>query len=480
MQQRNLDILRSFPAVDAGLADADLQRALASLRRKIVVLDDDPTGVQTVHDVSVYTGWDEAALTVGFEEPSPIFFVLTNSRSFTREDTVRIHAEIGETLCRVSKKTGKDYILISRSDSTMRGHFPFETAALREAIERRSAKRFDGEIICPFFQEGGRFTIGDIHYVREGDALVPAGDTEFARDKSFGYASSHIGAYVEEKTAGAYRKADCTYLSIPELRAGDLRPVVEKLMAVRDFRKVVVNAVDYVDIKLFVTAFAEAVQAGKEFLFRSAAAIPKVLGNVSDQPLLRREQLIDAGNTHGGIVLIGSHVNKTTQQFEALRDCRFPAVFIEFDQHQVLAAQGLEPEVRRVVALAGEAVSRGDNAVVYTRRERFDLDTDDKEAQLKVSTQISDAVTSIIGRLPVRPNFIIAKGGITSSDVGTKALGVKKATVMGQVEPGVPVWMTGEESKFPRMPYVIFPGNVGERDTLRKIVERLSDGDPDK
>jgi len=112
--------------------------------------------------------------------------------------------------------------------------------------------------------------------------------------------------------------------------------------------------------------------------------------------------------------------------------------------------------------------------VVYTRRDRFDLDTDDKERQLKVSVRISDAVTSVIGKLKVRPSYIIAKGGITSSDVGTKALGVKKALIMGQIKPGIPVWQTGNESKFPRLPYVIFPGNVAEIDTLKDIVAELS------
>ena len=112
--------------------------------------------------------------------------------------------------------------------------------------------------------------------------------------------------------------------------------------------------------------------------------------------------------------------------------------------------------------------------MVYTRRDRLDLDTDDADRQLEISVKISDAVTSVIARLSVQPRFIIAKGGITSSDVGTKALRVRKAMVMGQIAPGIPVWMTGPESKFPGMPYVIFPGNVGADDTLRRAVEILT------
>ena len=178
--------------------------------------------------------------------------------------------------------------------------------------------------------------------------------------------------------------------------------------------------------------------------------------------------------TAGGIVLIGSHVNKTTRQMEQLRQSALPLEFIQFDQHLVLVEGGLEGEAARVSALADQAIREGRSVVVYTRRDRLDLDTDDADRQLEISVKISDAVTSVIARLSVQPRFIIAKGGITSSDVGTKALRVRKAMVMGQIAPGIPVWMTGPESKFPGMPYVIFPGNVGADDTLRRAVEILT------
>ena len=474
MDKLGLDVLKRYPELDSEQVSKDTLAALARLNRKIVVLDDDPTGVQTVHDVSVYTSWDEKAMTDGFHEENSIFFILTNSRGFTKEETERVHKDIATTLVRVSADTGKDYILISRSDSTMRGYYPLETDTLRKTIEKESSKRFDGEIIFPFFKEGGRFTIDNVHYVKEGDALTPAGDTEFARDKSFGYKSSHIGEYVEEKTGGAFTKESCTYITLEDIRNKDLEKITGQLMGVTGFNKVIVNAIDYVDVKVFAMAFVEAVNRGKEFMFRSAAAVTKVLGGVSDMPLLTKEQLIEKENKNGGIVLIGSHVNKTTQQFEALKGCRTPLEFIEFNQHLVLQENGLEGEVERVIDLAEKNIKAGKSVVVYTKRERFDLDTDDKDKQLMVSVQISDAVTSVIGKLSIRPNFIIAKGGITSSDVGTKALKVKKAMVMGQIKPGIPVWMTGEESKFPKMPYIIFPGNVGEIDTLKEIVDLLS------
>ena len=89
------------------------------------------------------------------------------------------------------------------------------------------------------------------------------------------------------------------------------------------------------------------------------------------------------------------------------------------------------------------------------------------------SVKISDGVQRLVADLKVTPAFVVAKGGITSSDVGTKALKVQKANVLGQIKPGIPVWQTGDESKFPLTPYVIFPGNVGEISTLKEAAEVL-------
>jgi uncharacterized protein YgbK (DUF1537 family) len=269
MERLSLNVLNSFKPVNVEAIDDQLHLALNSLNRKIVVLDDDPTGVQTVHDVSVYTSWDKEAITAGFQEPSNLFFILTNSRGFTKNETIEVHREIGITLVEVAKETGKDFILISRSDSTLRGYYPIETAELKSSIESHSNKHYDAEIICPFFKEGGRFTIDDVHYVKEGDWLTPAGQTEFAKDKSFGFQSSNMGDYVEEKTSGVYKKSDCIFISLQDIRDERIDRITSQLMGAKGFSKVIVNAIDYVDVKIFALAFVKAVMQGKEFMFRS-------------------------------------------------------------------------------------------------------------------------------------------------------------------------------------------------------------------
>ena len=457
---------------DADKAEALLSKAMEGFHKKLVVLDDDPTGVQTVHDVSVYTDWEEESIRKGFEEKENMFFILTNSRSFSVEETTRVHLDIAARVAKVARELGQDFMIISRGDSTLRGHYPLETQLLADGLTKNEGAVVDGEIICPFFPEGGRYTMDNIHYVKEQDNLVPAGMTEFAKDKTFGYKSSDLTEYVEEKTAGKYKKEDCITISLEELNALDIQGIKAKLISAKDMAKIIVNAVSYADLKVFCTALVLAMKEGKHYMARTAAAFTKVMGRISDQPLLGREQL-EGDTKNGGIVLIGSHVKKTTDQLNCLKELDGQADFMEFQVNTVFEENGLEKEVERTVKAAEEKILSGRTVVIYTSRQLLAPENMTPEEKLQISVKISNAVTSIIGKLQVKPKFIIAKGGITSSDVGTKALHVKKARVMGQVKKGIPVWMTGEESKFPGMPYIIFPGNVGEVSTLKEIVEEL-------
>lgn len=466
------DVLDHLPPVDEKLVKARLTEELDSFDRKIIVLDDDPTGVQTVHGISVYTDWTLDTMIKGFQEDQPMFFILTNSRGLIASETKAVHRDIAHHAAEASKATNKPYLIISRGDSTLRGYYPLETETLKDTIEAHSGISFDGEVIIPYFKAGGRYTIDNVHYVLYGEELVPAGETEFARDRSFGYTKSDLGEWVEEKTNGAYKAADTTYISLESLRAMAMDAIVDQLMRVEHFNKVVVNAIDDVDVEIFAIALIQAIKQGKHFMFRSAASFTKVIGGVSDKPLLTREELIKEPSAHGGLILVGSHVKKTTEQLERLMTLD-DITFIEFDVHLVTDSDAFKSETDRVITLAEGRIASGKTVAVYTRRERLDLGEGKQEEELKQSIKISDAVTSIVERLQVRPRYIIAKGGITSSDIGTKGLRVKHATVAGQIKPGVPVWITGYESLFPGMPYIIFPGNVGTQDTLKETVELL-------
>lgn len=466
-------IFSQFPDTWSLEKENNYREAVKTQKKKIVVLDDDPTGIQTVHDIYVYTDWSRESMLRGLKGKEGVFFILTNSRAMSREKTVQVHQEIAQNLMEASGKAGTDFLLVSRGDSTLRGHYPVETQTLREVLEAEGMQ-IDGEILCPFFEEGGRYTANDVHYLElEGGTMQPVGISEFAKDSSFSYESSDLKEWIEEKYEGRVGKQEVLTVTLEELRAYDLPCIVKKLTGVSGFGKVVVNALCYTDLKVFVTALIQAMAQGKRYLFRSAASLVRVLGGIEERPLLEGKELpIKKENAAGGLVVAGSHVQRTTAQLEALRK-REGMHFLEFSVIDAAEEEKFRKEIKRTGNEVSRLLQKGESVVLYTSRQRIDAPDRTREENLALSVRISEAVTEIVAGLPLIPRYLVAKGGITSSDIGTKALGVKRAFVPGQILPGVPVWITGEESRFPGIPYIIFPGNVGTADALLRVVEKL-------
>ena len=55
-----------------------------------------------------------------------------------------------------------------------------------------------------------------------------------------------------------------------------------------------------------------------------------------------------------------------------------------------------------------------------------------------------------------------------------EALDANEAFAIGQILPGVPVWRLLENARWTDIPYVVFPGNVGDEDALLKAVRVLN------
>ncbi|MEG0720722.1 MAG: four-carbon acid sugar kinase family protein, partial [Lachnospiraceae bacterium] len=360
-------ILEKQKKVDEALIDRLLNQEIKASNVKIVVLDDDPTGVQTVHNVSVYTDWTKESIAKGFQETNNLFYILTNSRGFTVAQTEEAHRQIAQTVSETAAIQHKGYLLVSRSDSTLRGHYPLETETLKSVMEEQENKVIDGEILCPFFKEGQRFTLNDIHYVRYGTELIPAGETEFAKDKTFGYTSSDLKAYIEEKTQGRYQKEKVVSISLEELRNVNLDGITQKLMEVKHFNKVVVNAVDDVDVKVFCIALYRAMSMGKTYLFRTAASFVKALGGITTRELLTKEDMVKKQNANGGIVVVGSHTDKTTRQLEELKKVQ-NVECIEFNSDLVLDPKAFEEEIQTVLKKEEQILKDGKTVVIYTKR----------------------------------------------------------------------------------------------------------------
>jgi uncharacterized protein YgbK (DUF1537 family) len=448
--------------------------------RKIVVLDDDPTGVQSVHDVPVLADWSVEELRWGLSQPSPTFFVLTNSRSLPESRAVEMNREIVRSLVEAAEEVGADFVLTSRSDSTLRGHYPAETDALAGALGELRGEEVDGLILCPCFFEAGRITVDDVHWVRQGDRLVPAGLTEFASDHSFGYSASDLPGWVAEKTGGRTPASAVISVGLADIREGGPGRVSELLGGVDGGRPVVVNAENYGDLEVFVLGLLDAEDSGKRFIYRTGPSFVRARGGITAPTVLGPSELYRGGKRGGhGLVLVGSYVPTTTKQLEvALRLEGVEAVELSVRRLLDPAARG--PEIERVVSEANR-VLRSREAVVYTSRELLTAETlsggDPGRSDLDIGAVVSDALVEVVGRIDrsLELSFVIAKGGITSSEVGTRGLGVRRAQVAGPLLPPgiVPVWILPEDNDFPGLPYVIFPGNVGGPDSLARAIEIL-------
>lgn len=439
-------------------------RAAASART-LVVLDDDPTGTQTVRDIAVVTTWDTATLTAELAAAPACFYILTNSRSLTADASRALHRELAANLRVASAATGRAFVVASRSDSTLRGYYPLETDTLDSVLGAA-----DATFISPYFEAGGRYTLADTHYVAEGDMLVPAAATPFAKDAAFGYRSSHLPAWVEEKTAGRVRAADVATLSLDLIRRGGPVAVAEKLRALPHGSVGIVNACAPRDIEVFAAATLAAEAAGSRFLYRTAAGfVAARIGQSPQQPLLA-PAAFSAATPHGGLTLVGSYVPKTTAQLTALLATPDLAA-LELSVTDLLDATRRAPALATTISAMNTALAAGCDTVVFTSRQL--VTAADPSASLAIGRSVSDALIAIVQSLSIMPRYLIAKGGITSSDTATRGLGVRRALVLGQALPGVPVWQLGPESRFPGLGYVVFPGNVGSDTALADLVARL-------
>jgi len=170
----------------------------------------------------------------------------------------------------------------------------------------------------------------------------------------------------------------------------------------------------------------------------------------------------------GGLVIVGSHVPRSSQQLDHLLQ-HGNVQGIEFNVDKILSPKDRDEEIRRSVEFVENELSQGQDVVVYTSRKL--ITGRDNESSLSIGRQISQGLVEVVSSMGVRPRYILAKGGITSSYIATQALGIVRAHILGQVLPGVPVWQSGPESKFPDMSYIIFPGNVGSTEAISEVVQ---------
>jgi len=406
-----------------------------------------------------------------------LFYLLTNSRSMPESDAVQLNRETAQQLVAASQATGIDFVIASRSDSTLRGHYPAEIFALENVVASSAHERFDGHLVVPAFFEGGRYTINDIHYVAtptaDSDALQPASETPFAQDRVFGYTTAYLPAWIEEKSGSYWKANQVISIGLELIRQGGPDAVATRLKAVKGGVPVVINAAGYGDLAVVVLGLLQAEASGKRFLYRTAASFVRLRGAIESRPLLGVDEILRDSSSEeaGGVVIVGSYVPGSSIQLENLLTLSH-IVGIELPVERVIGnaddARDISREVGRQLEVAVES---GRVGVLYTSRKL--VTSTSRVENLEIGQKVSNALIAALHEVTSRPRFIIAKGGITSHDVAQKGLGAARAHVLGQLFPGVPVWRlhTGSQSRFEGVPYIVFPGNVGGPESLMQAVK---------
>lgn len=437
-----------------------------STQPKIIVLDDDPTGSQTVHSCLLLMQWDVETLRFGLTDDSPIVFILTNTRALTPEEARQVTVEVCQNLKQaIAAENIENFLVVSRSDSTLRGHYPIETDAIAAELGP-----FDGHFLIPAFFEGGRITRDSIHYLMVDGTPTPVHETEFAKDSVFGYSHSYLPDYVAQKTQGQISSDRVQRFLLEDIREGSF----DRLMTLTDNQCGVVDAEHQVDLDWFAGDLLRASSHGKRFLLRSAASILTSLAQLPQQPVMadHMNQYVREGQP--GVILVGSHVQKTTEQLtELLKEPEIKGIEVDVSTLLKNDPNSQESLIQSILSQVQDIHSQGRTPVIYTSRQELTFPT--IQARLDFGKQVSQVLMTVVQNLPEDMGYLISKGGITSNDVLSHGLKLRSARLLGQILPGCSLVRTPiDHPRFPNLPVVLFPGNVGDRHGLATVYQRLN------
>lgn len=469
------ELLAGYPA-DVEVGATEVAQARESSPRVLVVLDDDPTGTQSVFDLPVLTSWEIEDFTWAFthrmnDAPAPAVYVLTNSRSLGPADARKRTQQSVANAQRAAEDLGVDLTFVSRSDSTLRGHYPLETDVIAETLLEHGGPPTDGVVLVPAFPDAGRVTIGGVHYVEQDGSLVPAAETEFAKDATFGYEHSAMADYVQEKTKGRVDAGDVIVLDLDVVRGG-ADGIADAVQGAQEQAPIVVDIVTEHDLRALSLGLIEAQRRGTHLLYRVGPPFVRaMIGQEARAPLSAQEILGPDADTRGGLIVVGSHVALTTRQLDALMSGHPDARVVELSVEALM--DEWDAHLDEVVETVTDALTSED-VILHTSRQL--KRTNDPQESLRIARGVSEAVVEVVRRTVAQspPRFVVAKGGITSSDVASAGMQIRHAVVRGPMLPGLVSLWEAVDGPTRGIPYVVFAGNVGADESLLDVVRTLS------
>lgn len=459
-----------LPPLWPGSAGArhEIRRLRSARATTLVVLDDDPTGAQTLSDVTVLTDWRPDNLLHAFRNANDLFYVLTNTRAHSPAEARAIGEEVVASVQAAARQTDTSFELALRGDSTLRGHYPLEVDVLARAAETANLP-YDAHLLVPAYPEEGRITYQGRHYLRRSSQWVPVSETEYARDHMFGYKSADLREWVEEKTAGRVRARDCLLIPLAVVRTGPAA-VARCLATAHGNVPIIVDAVDDEDLDVLSLAVLEGQARGQRLLFRTASSFVKSYsGRPATSGWINTLPVPVSLQGRGALIVVGSHVESTTRQLaHALNAVSLRHV--ELDVHRLLSGSGRTAVVCEVAFAVNDGLSREEHVVISTSR--TPIRGQEQADTLRIGQIVADALVEVVQSVARPPRMVIVKGGITAREIATRALNIRRAHVLGQIASGISVWVGQPGSRWAGIPYIVFPGNVGSEGTLLDLLHR--------
>jgi len=438
---------------------------------KFVVIDDDPTGSQTVYDCLLLLKWDCSTLVKAFEYKSNLFFILANTRSLSENDAKLKIEEICKNLKTViaSQAYQEEIIFISRGDSTLRGHNFLEPSALNSCLGP-----FDATFHIPAFIEGKRLTINGSHFVDK----IPIKKTIFAKDKIFGYETSNIKQLLFQKSKSQINLDDIQNLLLSDLEIlndEENNIVFKTLKNLKNNKHVIVDIENYSQLKKF-SLIIKKLTKQKKFLFRTAASF---ISSISEKKSVPQSETFFSNlrirnkekSFLPGLVIVGSYVELSTIQLKNLLEistCN-PIELDVFEFFKITSSENNQKQrnlfKNNFLNEIRSSFEKGKTPVLFTSRKFMSLDYSE---QLNFYNSLAFFIAELVADLKDEIGYLISKGGITTNVILSNGLNADYVYLEGQILTGISV-VTAYLKNDEKLPIVTHPGNIGTKDSLVNI-----------
>ncbi|MBS7644755.1 MAG: four-carbon acid sugar kinase family protein [Candidatus Bathyarchaeia archaeon] len=486
------ELLGSLPPEYIEDLSSSIEEILRSRSEELVVfLEDDSTGVQKSHNVYLVTQLTRkaihSAVNAARRAGHRLIFVLTNSRVLDSEKAEDLNRRLTSILLDISLGENITFRFGTRSDSTLRGHFPLEPLTLKKELESAGCG-VDGILVSyAFLTDMSRITLNCIHWIREKRRdgsywYTPVHLTGFAHDKRFRYPTSNLAEYIKYKfelLGQPIRGENIIHIDIKKIRSGP-ETVRDEILKVKGRNKglnfIVPDIVSRRDLQVLVLGVLMAEEEGLNLIYRTAASFPPARVNMPESPVLDAKDLNLRKDKGGILCLWGSFVELSNLQLKRILGEVRELVAVEFDVRRILKGEA-EEVISQALKKVETSLKMGRPVVVYTvpRMEYPPEEISEKE-RAENQQRIASSLQEIYNRLKETPGITIFKGGVTSS-LGLFNSGAEKVLVLGQISPGIPIVRIQPEDNT-RSPgedalMILGPGNVGVEDTYIEVFEKL-------